>query len=229
MNGIHDLGGTDGLGSVVVEKDEPVFHAEWEKTAFSFFFAGFLNGYFNLDQFRSGIEQMAPADYLSSSYYEHWLHTFESHGVAAGAIDPAELDRLTGHYLEHPDAPLPDQANEQIAPTFEAVVKAGGSARRPNESPARFVAGQVVRVADDHPIGHTRRARYIRGRRGVIERVHDAFIYPDSAGNGGGEDPRRVYTVRFRLVDLWGEQTGDPNGSLYFDVWEPYLSAEDPA
>ena len=34
MNGVHDLGGTDGLGPVPVPDSEPVFGAEWEKTAF---------------------------------------------------------------------------------------------------------------------------------------------------------------------------------------------------
>ena len=28
LNGIHDLGGRDGFGSVEVEEDEPVFHGE---------------------------------------------------------------------------------------------------------------------------------------------------------------------------------------------------------
>ncbi len=31
MNGVHDLGGTDGLGPVPVPPSEPVFRADWEK------------------------------------------------------------------------------------------------------------------------------------------------------------------------------------------------------
>ena len=31
MNSAHDLGGQMGFGPVVPEKDEPVFHADWEK------------------------------------------------------------------------------------------------------------------------------------------------------------------------------------------------------
>jgi hypothetical protein len=62
MNGVHDLGGTDGLGPVVVEKDEPVWHADWEKAAFTMFPTNFAKGYFGVDAFRFGIEQMAPAD-----------------------------------------------------------------------------------------------------------------------------------------------------------------------
>ncbi len=116
MNGIHDLGGTDGLGPVVMERDEPVFHAEWEKAAFSMFFAGFLNGYFNLDQFRSGIEQMAPGEYLASSYYEHWLHTIEHYGVAAGAIEPDELDASPGTISNTPRRPCPTRPTSRSPP-----------------------------------------------------------------------------------------------------------------
>ena len=57
MNGVHDLGGTDGLGPVVREEDEPVWHADWEKTVFALFPANFVKGHFNLDEFRFAIEQ----------------------------------------------------------------------------------------------------------------------------------------------------------------------------
>ena len=30
MNGVHDMGGMHGMGPIEYEKDEPVFHAEWE-------------------------------------------------------------------------------------------------------------------------------------------------------------------------------------------------------
>jgi nitrile hydratase len=37
VNGVHDLGGTDGLGPVPVPASEPVFGADWEKAAFGMF------------------------------------------------------------------------------------------------------------------------------------------------------------------------------------------------
>ena len=40
MNGIHDLGGMHGIGRIVREKDEPVFHADWERRMFGLFIAG---------------------------------------------------------------------------------------------------------------------------------------------------------------------------------------------
>ena len=30
MNGVHDMGGQQGMGPVEYEKNEPVFHASWE-------------------------------------------------------------------------------------------------------------------------------------------------------------------------------------------------------
>ena len=102
MNGVHDLGGTDGLGRVVVPDSEPLFMADWEKAAFAMFSMCFRAGFFGVDEFRYGIEQMHPAVYLLSPYYEHWVHTVEHHGRAKGLLSPddlAELDRRTQYYL----------------------------------------------------------------------------------------------------------------------------------
>ena len=30
MNGVHDMGGMQGMGPIEHEKNEPVFHARWE-------------------------------------------------------------------------------------------------------------------------------------------------------------------------------------------------------
>jgi len=223
VNGVHDLGGTDGLGPVAPEQNEPVWHSEWEKAAFALFPTNFVKGYFNLDQFRSGIEQMHPVEYLSSGYYEHWVHSVEHYVTKAGVIDPTELDERTRYYLDHPDEAMPERNDADLVTLMETVVKHGGSARRETSAAPRYAVGDRVRVADDHPYSHTRRARYIRGKTGTVERVQGAFIYPDSAGNGGGEDPQEVYTVRFDAADLWGRDVAEANSSVYFDAWEPYL------
>jgi nitrile hydratase subunit beta len=223
MNGAHDLGGLDGLGPVAVEKDEPVFHSEWEKAAFAMFSMPFRAGFFGVDQFRYGIEQMHPAEYLASRYYEHWIHTVEHYGKKAGVLNPAEIERRTQHYLEHPDELLPQRDDPDLLAFVNGVVKTGAPAGRPSDAAPRFAVGDRVRVIDDSPLDHTRKARYIRGKTGVIELAHGTFIYPDSAGNGRGEDPKHVYTVKFESTHLWGPEAGDPNASVYFDVWEPYL------
>jgi nitrile hydratase len=35
MNGVHDMGGMHGMGPIVEEKNEPVFHHEWEGRIFA--------------------------------------------------------------------------------------------------------------------------------------------------------------------------------------------------
>ena len=77
MNGGQDLGGMQGFGPVVAEKDEPAFHAEWEKTAFGLTIGmGFL-GQWNIDMSRWYRENRSPSEYLSSSYYELWFNALE--------------------------------------------------------------------------------------------------------------------------------------------------------
>lgn len=91
MNGVHDLGGLQGLGPVDPETREPVFHAEWERRAFGVMLAVFAGGAYNVDEFRHAIERMAPADYLGTSYYEHWMHAMETLLVEKGVIKESEL------------------------------------------------------------------------------------------------------------------------------------------
>jgi hypothetical protein len=68
MIGPHDLGGTSRHGPVVVEKHEPIFHASWEGKMFAL---NILAGDWTPPEFRAVIEQMPPAEYLATSYYEH--------------------------------------------------------------------------------------------------------------------------------------------------------------
>lgn len=92
MNGIHDLGGMHGLGRIEPEPDEPVFHEPWERRVFGMMIANFGGGQFNVDQFRHAIERMAPAHYLETSYYEHWLAALETLLVENGALTREELE-----------------------------------------------------------------------------------------------------------------------------------------
>jgi Nitrile hydratase beta subunit, N-terminal len=91
MNGVHDLGGRHGMGPINIEPNEPVFHADWERRIFGMFILTFAGGHFNIDQFRHGVEQMAPAEYLSSDYYEHWLHSLGIWCKANGSLTEEEI------------------------------------------------------------------------------------------------------------------------------------------
>lgn len=95
MNGIHDLGGMHGLGPIDVERNEPVFHEEWERRMFAVFASLYVGGQYNVDEFRHGIERMDSAHYLDSSYYEHWLESVETLLLEKGVITRKELEART--------------------------------------------------------------------------------------------------------------------------------------
>jgi hypothetical protein len=91
MNGIHDLGGMQGFGPVVREKNEPVFHADWERHVFAMLNLTMAAGQYNVDEVRYSIERMPPAEYLTSPYYEHWLYGAEDLLDRKGVVTRAEL------------------------------------------------------------------------------------------------------------------------------------------
>ena len=92
MNGIHDMGGMHGMGAVVREADEPVFHEVWERRTCALMRAMLLGRQFNLDEFRHGVERMEPAHYLQSSYFEHWLDGVERLLLEKGIVSREELE-----------------------------------------------------------------------------------------------------------------------------------------
>jgi len=92
MNGIHDVGGMHGMGPIVREDNEPVFHHDWERRVFALMISAFAGGQYNVDEVRHAIERMDPAYYLASNYYEHWLHAMETLLVEKGLLSPAELE-----------------------------------------------------------------------------------------------------------------------------------------
>lgn len=92
MNGIHDLGGMHGMGAIVREENEPVFHEDWERRMLALSRAMMAGGHYKLDEFRHGIERMDPAHYLRSSYYEHWLDGVERLLLEKGVITREELE-----------------------------------------------------------------------------------------------------------------------------------------
>ncbi len=77
MNGAHDMGGMDGFGPLEIEKDEPVFHAEWERRAFAITVAMGFYGRWNIDKSRYARENRDPLGYLEDSYYQRWLYGLE--------------------------------------------------------------------------------------------------------------------------------------------------------
>ena len=93
------------------------------------------------------------------------------------------------------------------------------------EAPARrFDVGDRVAVKAWYPPGHRRTPHYIRGKRGVIERVCGAFANPEELAYGFDGEPQRVlYRVRFRQRDLWPDYTGPEPDALELEIYEHWL------
>jgi nitrile hydratase subunit beta len=89
VNGIHDMGGMDGFGTVVREENEPVFHFDWERRAFGIALATLAAA--NTDEFRHAIERIPASRYLTSSYYERWLDGIQILLLEKGLVSHEEL------------------------------------------------------------------------------------------------------------------------------------------
>ena len=216
MNGVHDMGGMHGMGSIQPEEREPVFHHPWEARVFAIVRAMGAFGRWNIDASRHQRELIPAAEQLRMSYYERWLVGLAELLVRHGFLTAAELASATpvrGATLLAPALPV-----DKVA----GFIRAGSPASRKSSSQPRFHPGQRVRARNLNPVGHTRLPRYVRGRSGTVDRVHGVFVFPDTNAHFRGESPQHVYSVRFEAQELWGDAAA-PQDAVYVDVWEDYL------
>jgi nitrile hydratase beta subunit len=221
MNGVHDMGGMHGMGPINAERDEPVFHAEWERRTLAILFASGFLGKWNGDIRRHAFEQMPPAEYLATSYYEHWLWGLEKLLVDNGILTREEIAaRLAGRSVSLTQSPVGLRALK--ASGVDGFVQNRKGARMDDAVPARFRPGDRVLARNTNPGGHTRLPRYARGRRGVIDRDHGVFVFPDAMAAEKRREPQHCYNVRFDAREVWGPEA--PAGdAIYIDLFEPYL------
>ncbi|HXQ64015.1 MAG TPA: nitrile hydratase subunit beta [Steroidobacteraceae bacterium] len=218
MNGVHDMGGMHGLGTIVHEAAEPVFHTRWEARVFALVLACGAWGRWNIDASRHQRELIPGPDYLRMSYYEKWLAGLVELLVGSKLVTRAEV--ASGRRDGERAIATPPLLATQVA----ALLDRGSPFTRTPDGPARFTVGTRVRARNLHPSGHTRLPRYVRGRTGVVTADHGAHVYPDSNAHFGGEQPQRLYSVRFASTELWGG-VADPRDSVSADLWESYLES----
>jgi nitrile hydratase len=164
------MGGMHGFGAI--PQDEPV-HEPWEARAAAI--ARRLMANSTVDHFRHTIEQMPPAQYLASRYYERWLWAAERMAAEQGLLDGS------GH-------PGPE-----AAPAAETV------------PPPRYADGQAVRVGNPVTSRHTRVPRYVRNHVGVVQRRSFVWPHPTVAATTGRHGPsEHVYAVAFDARELFG-------------------------
>jgi nitrile hydratase subunit beta len=216
MNGVHDMGGQQGMGPVRAEKNEPVFHEGWEGRVYALNRAMRAWRKWNLDADRHALEVMPPAEYLRMSYYERWLRRLEIQVVQYGFVTNDELQRAKA-------AP----GSSRSSPAFTLATSSSwlnrgiASSQDPSVRPS-FKVGQHVRSRNINPTGHTRLPRYARGRAGVVVRDHGVYLFPDTNAHFQGEKRQHLYSVRFTARELWGDRAS-PRDSVHLDMWDDYL------
>jgi nitrile hydratase beta subunit len=216
MNGVHDMGGQQGMGPLEYEKNEPVFHARWEGRIYALSRAMRAWRKWSLDTDRHALELMPPADYFQMSYYERWVHRLEVQLVRSGLVSKEEIESgkaAVGSTKASPALTLATSdrwLNRGIASSVDPQV-------RPS-----FKVRQRVRARNMNPTGHTRLPRYARGKTGVIARDHGVYLFPDTNAHFQGEKRQHVYSVRFAARELWGHDAS-PRDSVHLDLWDDYL------
>jgi nitrile hydratase subunit beta len=216
MNNVHDMGGQQGMGPVVYEKNEPVFHAPWEGRIYALNRAIRALRTWSLDTDRHALELMPPVDYLRMSYYERWVYRLEAQIVQYGLVSKGEIESGTA-----------DPGSPKAIPAFTLATsdrwlsRGIASSYDPKVRPL-FKVSQRVRARNINPAGHTRLPRYARGKIGVIVRDHGVYLFPDTHAHFQGERRQHVYSVRFAARELWGEKASALD-SVHLDLWDDYL------
>lgn len=222
MDGIHDMGGVEGYGSVPYVPEEPISTGErWEAFTAAAFFALERSGTTNIDAHRHRIERIDPDRYLPISYWGRWLVAVEAAVVEQGVVTTDEVEGALAALGRDPEITAPPP---RLHPN-DGLEAQGGTRSFVREvgQPPRFATGDRVRVRAHAPHrGHHRLPRYVRGRTGTVARVYPAFTLPDTMAHGRGEAPAYVYAVAFAASELWGLDA-DPNQICHLDLFEPYL------
>jgi nitrile hydratase len=162
---------------------------------------------------------MGAIEYLTSSYYEHWLASMERNGVESGAFTQEELDEAATRMAA--GEPVPTRSDpENVAAALRRLTPHD---EPPFDAPPpRFAPGDRVTVSRRAVPGHSRCPAYLRGAPGVIESVHAPRPILDVYETEGGRMvPEAWYTVGFESSDLWDDP--GPAHRVYVDLWETHL------
>src|SRR5262245_28580416 len=87
MNGIHDMGGMQGLGEIGYQAKAPMVHEPWEGRVSALLQAIRLGG-----SLRPYIERIPAAEYLRMSYYERRYTALVTRLIESGIVTRAEVE-----------------------------------------------------------------------------------------------------------------------------------------
>jgi nitrile hydratase len=88
----------------------------------------------------------------------------------------------------------------------------------------RFAPGEEVAVRLAFPAGHIRTPVYVRGQRGIIERLCGEFANPEALAYGKDGLPKQpLYRVRFPQAKLWPDYKGPPGDHVEVEIYDHWL------
>jgi nitrile hydratase beta subunit len=221
VNGPQDIGGRQGLGPVLAEPDELVFHADWERRVFGLSFCGWVASGVSVDESREAQARMPYARYYGSSYFERWLYSLERLMVRKGVLSEEELE--TGAVAAD-EIPPPLVEPDRLAKAVVGLALNGAERLRHAPAPPAYGVGDKVRAKVVNPRSYDRLPAYVKGRAGVIEEHYGAFARPEDLAAGRYREPgAHCYRVRFEASELWGESAERPGDAVCIDLFESYL------
>lgn len=229
-NTIHDLGGMHGFGPVEPEPEGgPVFRQAWEGRLWGMRQAVIRSGKLRQrpGENRGVIESMGAVEYLTTPYYERFLRSTIDRMVAHGLFTAGEIDAWTERLRSNPAAELPRRLDPEAAAAARASLRTAPHPR-PAAGDPRFAVGDAVVARNLNWPGHNRLPRYVRGRRGIVERVDGWYVVEDDHADRLGRDPQPVYTVAFAGAELWGPGS-EPGLVVHVELFEGYLDPAPPA
>ncbi len=218
MDGIHDVGGKLGFGSVKTTDEDPPFASPWDGRMLGVARAMSRPSDWNSDKFRHTRELEDPVLHLTRPYFDQWYKAYACMLVGSDLVTLDELasGKSSGASPIGLKPPMSAEAVSKIkhlSPSFE----------RPYEGKIRFNMGDRARARMISPTGHCRLPAYVRGHVGKITAYHGAHVLADvSAHNHTCAEP--LYTVCFKLGDLFPEREGSVD-QVHLDLWESHLDA----
>ena len=152
MNGVHDMGGMHGFGPIDIEIDEPVFHEEWEGRVYGMVTSiREEHDVYGPYGSRHYIENIPPARYLASSYYEKWMRALEAALLNKGLITAEELEARTREFGNDPTVEVPRRADPEFAERVRRGIYAPQHLEQSAASPPRFAVGDAIGGAEYPP------------------------------------------------------------------------------